>query len=142
MTTVRLPPANYQDVKILLEFLDDKIAGRLTQEQLELACIFWACDRLDRFAYAPLPAEPLALREWRELHHRQKDAASDEVKNRMSGMFHGFWREYSSINNENKAQLTYLLEAEQRIRKHSAARADKVLAKTREYTTRGVESWS
>ena len=139
---MKLPPANYPEVKMLLEFLEDKMLGKLTQDQLNLACVFWTYDKMDKFSYIPLPVEPLALREWRGLHQRQKDAASDDVKSRMSAMFHGFWSEHDSINHENRSQLTYLLEVERGIRKYDPVKADRVLVKTREYKTRGVESWS
>ncbi|GEM_PF-4348160 len=109
---MNLPDSSRQpeEVKMLIELYQDRMEGRLTQEQLEEACHYWTYDyALNGLKYRPLPSEPFRMKEWRGLPERQKEVAPEDVRSNMRGLSGKYSQEVSCITNENRTHLSYLI---------------------------------
>ena len=106
--------------KLLKELLDDRMSGKITQEQLDEGCHFWAIDNAYDLTYQLLPSEPQEVKEWRLCSFREKERFSDDVKMRMNAMLLGYLVAYKSTERLNKRNLDYLYDMEKTFMKYDA----------------------
>jgi len=110
-----------ESVKMVMELYKDRMDGKLTQEQLEEGCHYWAYDyALEGLRYYPMPAEHFKLKEWRTFSDRQKEALPSDTMHSMKDMEAKYCQEAQSITNENRSHLTYLISMRKTFVKYSA----------------------
>ena len=136
-------PRHPEPVKMLTELYTDRMDGKLTQEQLEEACHYWAYDNaLEGLRYYPLPAEPFKLKEWRTFSDRQKEALPGDIMRSMQDMAAKYAQEVQSITNENRSHLTYIIDMRKTFVKYNAeSRLKAVDQMIDDFRQKGVEKW-
>ena len=139
---MNLPKTGNHIVKILIEFYDDAMKGRITIEQLTQACHYWAYENaFDEMVFKPYPSEPHDLIEWKHMSSRQREAVPEEVRFRMQSLITGFYDLYNKIRNANRSSLTYLLEMEKTFLIYDTAKATEVRAKIDDFKSKGIKPW-
>jgi hypothetical protein len=105
-----LPKPTDKSHKLLLEYYDDKLHGKLTQAQLEDACNYWVIEyAFDQLRHIPTPSCPWELTKWSKLSDKQRNVADEAVKSRMIDLGKGFWDMYDKIVNQNNAMFNQLI---------------------------------
>ncbi len=139
---MNLPDTRNPQVKILLEFYEDRMKGAITQVQLEDACHFWAYENaFGEMEFIPYPSEPHDLVEWKHMSARQREAAPEETRVRMGKLASGFYDHYHGILITNKMRLTYLLEMEKTFLRYDPKKAESVRSRIKDFRSKGVMPW-
>jgi len=139
---MNLPDTRNPQVKVLLEFYEDRMKGVITREQLESACHFWAYENaFNEMSFIPYPSEPHDLVEWKHMSLRQREAAPEETRGRMEKLASGFYGHHHSILITNRTSLTYLLEMEKTFLRYDTKKAENVRGRIDDFKSKGVKPW-
>ncbi len=139
---MNLPDTRNPQVKMLLEFYEDRMKGAITQEQLEAACHFWTYENaINEMSFVPYPMTPHDIVEWKHMSPRQREAAPDETRTRMEKLAAGFYDHYHGILITNRTNLTNLLEMEKTFLRYDTAKATEIRGRVDDFKSKGVVPW-
>lgn len=104
--------------KVLLAALDDRIAGKISQPELQDLCFKWALEyAFDDYRLEPLPGEPTQVTEWKYMDQKLKDKMDDRTEKYYEFALIGYTRACSSVKSKNYAVLLHLEELVEHFKK-------------------------
>ena len=127
--------------RVLLEHLEERREGKITQERLEEFCHYWAYQHAwKEMDFKPLPSEPIDYLQFKKMSRGQREHLPEDIRVSKQAMAMRYLEYKHNLMHINKTNYEYMKDLLKTFRKYNSnTMGNMVEERIKDYESKGVK---